>query len=267
MLSAITSLVTKTVDIFLKINSSESRRRKFSKHLFEVYKALTDVANSLSRIEGLLALSSEPTKFSEYDAYLILGKTPLPDYVRVSGYSSGKVVLVTMSLDPLTFGSTSKTAELEPIEALPIFLSEELTFLRNSFATIAEIMRTESHDLFQAQHQPDILRALEIYDAKLVQTFTRAWFLDGGFVEALMGFRISYEADSMQIQTADAEFDPNDGRAGYEIEPKYESFCIAKEKDRQKFLELLNECKSAVEEAQESVAKFISANCKIEDIL
>jgi hypothetical protein len=267
MLNAITSLLTKTVDIFLKINSGENRRRKFSKHIFEVYKALADVGDSLNRIESLLTLSSESKAFSEYDAFSILEKTPLPDCVQVRGYSYGKIVLAMMSLDPLTFGSTTNTVELEPIEALPLFLSEELAFLQNRFATIAWIMEAESGELFQAQHQPHLLRALEIYDAGLVQTFTRAWFLDGGFIEALRGLRVTYEANSTQIHSTDAEFDPNDNRFGYDIKPSSKYFNISNDKERQAFITLLTDCKVAVEKARDSVAKFIAANCKIEDIL
>lgn len=267
MLSAITSLVSKTIDVFLKLNSGEARRRKFSKDIFDVYSALSDVERSLARIEDLLSFAAEPDALDDYDAYVLLSKTPLPDYVSLQGYSEGRVMLTANAIDIETFQAHRETDKFEPTQALPLFLSEELKFLVRSFARVAHVLESESMDLCQAQHQPKVLETLGIYDADLVRVFTRAWFLDGGFVNALRGFGITHDAPNAAITMTDAEFNPSDPTHGYAIVPDERHFSLNTKQEREKLQAILTECKRTVTDAKESMTKFMKQNCSLEDIL
>jgi hypothetical protein len=97
MISAITSLVGKTVDVFLKINSSEARRRKFAKDIFGVYKGLDEVIQSLNDIEATVR---QIAKIDEESSLWMLGRGGYPEYFRVRSWSSeGTVEIQTLYLD------------------------------------------------------------------------------------------------------------------------------------------------------------------------
>lgn len=214
MIEAINTLISKTIDIFLKINSSEHRRRKFSKDIYQVYNELINVSSALEKIDNLI---------------LIIDKQ-------------------------------------NPLDDFEILFKKELEFLQNSFGKIAGILSAESWDLFQINHQPELLKAINIYDTKLVDTFNHAWFLDGGFVELLYRLKIVLPQKRI-LKLIDKEFNPNNPTHGYAIKPKDYEFNLDKKSDRNKFKKILLDCKNSVDIAIGTVKDFIAKNLSIEDII
>ena len=103
-------------------------------------------------------------------------------------------------------------------DLLPIVIAKDIRDLNRCIGTLAAIMSAESFDLFQLQHQSDKLKALGIFDEKIVSSFTRAWFDDGGFVEALRWLGLDQEIGGKVLNLRDAKFDPGSPTWGHEVE-------------------------------------------------
>jgi hypothetical protein len=264
VLSAISTLVSKTIDVFLKINSAESRRRKFSKDIFAVYGALDDIAQVLCAMEMTveeLAGLRDPVRARFRDRRI-------PGYVVGAAFwPEGIVELQTYQLGEDGAERLSPRIRVDWTDILPAVLSSDLRNLNRAIGTLSRLMVAQSFDLFQLQHQPDKLKALGIFDEKLVKTFTRAWFSDGGFVEALCYLRLDQEIDGKVLRLLDADFDPQTSPLGYDVDGVETRFSLDDRRDVAAFLELCRKCRGAVVEARDHVKQFISKTCKIEDIL
>jgi hypothetical protein len=263
MLNAITSMISKTIDIFLKVNSAESRRRKLSKNLFEVYKALDEIVGSLEDIETTIR---RITKLDDKSIWSF-DRGGLPEYVVVRSWSSaGTIQIQTLYLDEHGSEKLSPIREMKQEEILPLLLSTNIRTLNQALGRLSRIMSAESWNLWNAQHKPEMLKALEIYDKTVVNTFIRAWFEDGGFIEALYDLGLYQEVDG-NLRVLDATFDPYTSPHGYAVEYEETRYDLANPDDVDSFLKKTASCKRIVAEARDTVKKFIGENCKIEDIL
>lgn len=277
MLDAISSAIYKTVDIYLKINSSERRRRKFAKQLFEVYKSLDDVVYAIDKIQltvkeiGQRGKKEVTFELCESDYGSIINKsytTLLPDYIRIKWKSStGDLAYETMFLDEHGSERISPTREINQRDLLPVVLSSEIRMLNKAFVKIISIMEAESWELWHARSKPEKLKALSVYDTKLVDTFIHAWFADGGFVGRLYHMGIHQEFDSRILRLRDAKFEIPPTVYFDEVVPEETTYDLTKSDQIEAFLSYSQTCKVAVEEARDKVKEFISKNCTIEDIL
>ncbi|MBD6618972.1 hypothetical protein FNW02_24910 [Komarekiella sp. 'clone 1'] len=264
MLNAITSMLTKTIDVFLKINSSESRRRNFAKDMFGAYKALDEIAHALYGIDSTIKYITGV----DQEIFKLFNRVTLPEYLLVNSMSSeGLLEIQTRYLDENGLEKVSQPRKIELNQILPVLLESNIRYFNNAIGKLTQIMKIESWDLFKIQHQPEKLKALEIYDEKLVRKFTNAWFEDGGFVEALFKLGLHQEIDGKVLKLLDAEFNPNSSLFGYEVEPQETIFDLTHTKDVEAFLKHTARCRNTVIEARDAVKQFIASNCAIEDIL
>ena len=266
MLGAISSIIDKTIDTYLKINSSEGKRRKLAKQLFEVYKALDEVVDAIDSIQLTVKDISQQDEKTTFNR---LNQPRLPDYIRVRSWSStGSLTYETLFLDEQGSEKISPKREIDQRRLLPALLSNEIRMLNKAFGKIARIMEAESWELFHARYKPEKLKALSIYDEELADTFVHAWFMDGGFIEALMRLGIHHEIDGRVLKLRDAEFGtPQTACHGYEVIPDEAIYDLRNPGQVEEFLRFSQSCKVAVERARDKVKDFIGKNCAIEDIL
>lgn len=266
MLTAISSIISKTIDVFLKVNSSEGRRRKFAKQLFEVYSSLDEVVTAIGNIQLVIGDISQRGEKPGYD---FLSRLRFPEYIRIRSWSSkGSFFYETLYLDQQGCEQISPEQEIDQRLLLPAILSNEIRALNKAFRKIARIMEAESWELWDAHNQPDKLRALSIYDKDLADTFIHAWFQDGGFIEALMKLGMNHEIEGKVLKLRDAEFGtPQTACWGYEVSPDEAVYDLRDPTQVESFLTFSESCKSAVVKARDNVKEFISKNCAIEDIL
>ncbi|MDQ2855883.1 MAG: hypothetical protein M3R68_06120, partial [Acidobacteriota bacterium] len=156
MINAISTIISKTIDLFLKINSSESRRRKFAKDIFEVYKSLDEVVQALEGIESTIKQIAEIEDSISWS----LDRKGLPEYLIIGAWSSEGIEIRTWYLDDDGSEKISTPRLVTYEEILPTFLSGNIRALNRAFGKLARIMSAQSWDLYQS----DILKALEIYD-------------------------------------------------------------------------------------------------------
>lgn len=264
MFSAITSLLNKTIDIFLKINSGEGRRRRFTKDIFNTYKALDEIAQALGKITLTIEDIAGITEDLERSVLDRRG----PDFVITRGHSSaGYLKIQTYQLAENGTEQLTPTTRVKYRDILPSVLSSDIRRLNKAISKLASIMSAESWDLFQLQHQSDKLRALGIYDDEIVSTFNSAWFADGGFVEALHFLGLDQEIDGKVLMLRDAEFDPRTSPHGYKVKGDETQFCLDNKIDVAAFLDLTTKCQNDVIRSRDKIKAYIAANCTIEDIL
>lgn len=265
MLSAIGSMLSKTIDVFLKINSAEGRRRRFAKDVFAVYNSLDEIVQAL---DAIAVTVKDVAGLNESKDSSIFDRGPMPEYLlETSRSSDGTVELQTYYLGDDGTERLSPKKRVKFDDMLAAVLSNDIRRLNRAIGKLARIMEAESWDLFQLQHQPEKLKALGIFDDNLISTFTRAWFADGGFVEALHHLRLDQELDGKVLKLVDAEFQPRTSPNGYDVDGHETEFSLENGDDALAFLELTTKCKSSVAEARDAVKKFIAKNCAIEDIL
>jgi hypothetical protein len=245
MLGAISSLISKTIDIFLVTHSKEGRRRKFSKQLFDVYKSLDEIAVAISNIELVVRNISQCDNGLALDLFK---KLRLPEYIRVQGrLSSEAVECETFYLDEHGSEKTSSKRKIAQKQLLSIFLSNEIRILNRAFSNIARIMEAESFELYEAKFQPDKLRALAIFDKELVDTFVKAWFFDGGFIEGLMMLGLHQEIDERLLILCDAEFRERQTESldlcGFPVGTKETVYDLKSKNDVEAFLTYSESCR------------------------
>jgi hypothetical protein len=56
---AIASMLSKSIDIYLKINSTDVRRRKFGKTMYDIYRSLGDVDASMEKIRHAILIQAK----------------------------------------------------------------------------------------------------------------------------------------------------------------------------------------------------------------
>lgn len=265
MLDAISSVISKTIDVYLKINSSEERRRKFAKQLFEVYNSLDEVVDAIDKIQIIVKDIGQSKK--EKVSFNLCGS--LPDYIDVHEWSyPDNLTYTTFFLDERGSERISPPRKINQRDLLSVSLSKEIRTLNKAFGKIASIMETESCELWDAENKPKKLKAISIYDKELADTFIHAWFLDGGFIEALFRMGINPEFDSKILKLKDAKFGtPRTACYGYEVVLDETTYDLRKSDQIEDFLSFSQTCKVKVEEARDKVKEFIRKNCTIEDIL
>jgi hypothetical protein len=265
MIQAITSLIGKTIDVYLKINSSESRRRKFAKDFFGIYKGLNEVIDSLDQIKELI---NRITKTDKEASLWKVSSGVFPEYITVKSWSSdGTIEIQTLQIAKDGTEKLSSPRKMRHDEILRILLSTNIRELVHAFNNIARIMQTESWDLWRIRDRPELLTALEIYDEKIVDTFINAWFEDGGFVEVLKRLGLRQEIDG-HLKVQDADFEPERSVASrYRVKPTLVIYDLSDPKHVKAFMSKINSCRKTVTAARKSVKDFISEKCLIEDIL
>jgi hypothetical protein len=268
LISAITTLVANTIDLFLKINSSESRKRKFSKDLFTIYKSLEEVMNELNNIEFIIKYINLINKKKTVKNLEINfdGLNSTPSILFIRSIYDEFVEYQILSHNNKGLEIMSNPIKVKKEELLKLLLYKNVRSLTKTFTKIAKVMRAQSWELFQLQFKPELLKKLEIYDPTIVKTFTKAWFDDGGFVEALDRFGFKYELGG-ELELIDYKFDPSENIEGYNIEPNTEIYNFSDTSQTKKFFKKINLCKVSVEKAYNSTKHFISRNCPIEYIL
>lgn len=293
MLSAISSMIGKTIDIFLRVNSSERRRKKFAKQLFDIYISLDEVVAAIDNIQLVVKdISQQDEKTDSVYQYVMkrenqrsklqyffqqgkktnfdpLNQPRLPEYIRmISCSSTGSLTYVNRFLDEQGVEKASTEYEIDQRRLLPAILSNEIRMLNKAFNKIAQIMEAESWELFHAQSKPRKLKALSVYDKKLADTFVRAWFTDGGFIEALLRLGIHYEIVGSVLKLRDAEFGtPQTPRSGFHVIPEETIYDLRNPDHVESFLTFSESCKVTVKRARDLFKVFIAKNCEIEDIL
>ncbi|UJB72242.1 hypothetical protein HRE53_26865 (plasmid) [Acaryochloris sp. 'Moss Beach'] len=263
MFSAITTLLNKTIDVFLQINSGEGRRRIFAKDIFNTYKALDEIAQALRNITVTVEDITGITKDLDRSVFDRQG----PDFVITRGHSSGYLEIQTYQLAENGTEQITPAKRVKYRDILPSVLSSDIRRLNKAISKLANIMSAESWDLRGLHHQPDKLRALGIYDDAIVSTFNRAWFADGGFVEALFRLGLDQEIDGKVLMLRDAEFDPRTSPYGYKVKGDETRFSLDNTTDVAAFIDLTTKCQNDVIRSRDKVKTYIAANCSIEDIL
>lgn len=136
-----------------------------------------------------------------------------------------------------------------------------------SIRKMSSLMGEGTFELFQIQNQPDKLQALGIFDENIAQVLIRAWFMDGGFVEAFKRIGLSYLFDQKVIRMKDAPFDPNSRVHGYAVKLNETDFRLDKDKDVQKLISIVVDTREAVGKARNDLKAFLSKSFKLEDVM
>src|SRR5580692_735157 len=197
MFQAIASMLSQTIDIYLKVNSSEVRRRRFGRTMYAIYLALEDIEGSIDGVE--LALNGR-TKFSDVWFYSTLSK-----YAKQVNDSIGR---------------------------------------------LAGLFEAESWDFWELRKRPELLRRLDIYDRELVDVMCKAWFLDGGFVEALHRLGLYADFDRKVLRLLDEEFDPTKHGFGRRVKPSQAIFDPQKKADMNTLTSIITEARQSVQAAK-----------------
>ncbi len=212
MASAVASIVSKTVDVLLKIQSTESRKQRWAKLLFSVYGALGDIEASMYNITQTLIKPEDRNDIA---------------------------------------------AELK----------RDVETFQAGIAKLSNLMGQETWDLFQLQSQPEKLKAMGIFDQEVTNVLIKAWFMDGGFVEAFHRMGLSYMFDQKIMRMTDAPFDPSSSVHGYAVKVTKTDFSLKKKADVQRLISILSGSRSEVVTARDALKSFIAKTFKIEDII
>src|SRR5258708_30770836 len=94
MSSVISAVISKAVDVLLKLHSDESRRREWGRRLFKVYSALGDVELSMERISGTLSIATRLDTPSDLGGSLLFP----PPFITRAVLRIGFYILVTTNL-------------------------------------------------------------------------------------------------------------------------------------------------------------------------
>jgi hypothetical protein len=146
-------------------------------------------------------------------------------------------------------------------------ISADIEIFSLAIGKMSGVMGQETWDLFQLQNQPDKLQAIGIFDEKIVQVLIKAWFSDGGFVEAFNRIGLSYLFDQKLIRMTDAPFDPNSPVHGYAVKVTETDFRLDNDSDVKKLISIISDTRQAVGEARVELKAFISQSFKLEDIM
>src|SRR3954464_8703042 len=137
MASAVTSIISKTVDVLLKIHSTESKRQKWGQLLFGVCNALGNVETAMYRIARTLEAladigNNEPFMF---------GTLHTPDYVLVGSISSdGTMSIQTKHLREDGEETLSETKEIPQRDLLPLVLSNDIAAFTTAIGKLSGVM-------------------------------------------------------------------------------------------------------------------------------
>jgi hypothetical protein len=263
MLEALSTLLSKSFDIFLKLNSKDARKRKLGKMLFEVYTGLGLVITALANLRQDIQRYTGP----ESDDAL-LSDLELPEgMVLRSASSTGTYEVSVREFDFEGRLHVSKPKTFNRQEILSLAVRRHVADFAAGVHQFARPLEHEARDWFQLGHQPKRLQALGIYDPELVHTYTRAWFGDGGFVEALRKLGFEAEFSSKVIRLVDAAFDPTSKRFGYEVKPSTEAFDLTKPNDVTRLNGRIQATERVAQEARESLRALLDKNFSLEDLI
>ena len=264
MASAVMSIVSKTVDVLLKIQSTESKRQKWGKLLFSVYNALGDVESTMYRIVTTLTQFTEVGEGTPF----LFGTLHAPDYILIGSISSNGMMTVQTKL--LREDGAETLSEIKNVpqrDLLPLVLSNDIQTFTAAFHKLSRLMGAETWDLFQVQNQPEQLKALGIYDEEVARVLIKAWFMDGGFVEAFNRIGLSYLFEEQLVRMSDAPFDPESNIHGYAVNLTETDYKLTDSEDVQRLISIVTPSRSAVVAARDELKKFIAKSFKIEDII
>ncbi len=132
MFNAITTLLSKTIDVYLYKKSSDSRRHELAKDLFEVYQILGEVISSIERIEDTIrSIGQAIQKKGDIGDNLrvFVSSHPRPAYLVIESYNttperSGEehtFIVRTRYLGQDGSEKSSDTQELTQVQMLSLF--------------------------------------------------------------------------------------------------------------------------------------------------
>lgn len=295
MFEAIASLVAKTIDIYLKANSPEVRRRKIFKRLVVVYQSLGDISDGINRIaETVDCLGRAYSGENDYVFHYFVdraslaenrGKNINPGYLILDGYSiDGTCEFRTIGIDRDGHEIVSPTKRIHYRNLLPALLSSDIRLFKESVFRIAEAMESEASDIYPGGHIGRRLAVLEIFDVEMASTFHRAWYGESAFVECLCHLGLYHDIDEGIISIFDAQFDPT--KDFYDLEYALsevgldnnscslhwgdlhrKQYVLTNPGDVKCFMEMAHSHSRTIMQARELVRRFIASNCSIEDVL
>jgi hypothetical protein len=232
--------------------------------MFEIYKSLDDVVQTMDRVEKAVQLVANPSENSPF----FLSRLSLPDSASIRAVSSDGTMNVTLrSLSSEGTEQTSEHMKVLQRDFLPAALSEQIRILSGAIGRLASLMGAESWEFWELRKRPDLLQKVGIFDPSLVETLLHAWFLDGGFIEGLHKLGLHQDIDRHVLKLYDARFDPVDHWVGWQIEPEETVFDLSQPQDVDAFLEILDNSRVAVLNARDAVQTYIQANFSITDIM
>lgn len=263
MLEAIGSLITKTFDAFLKLNTKDARKRRLGKMLFEVYTGLGRVTVALENLQRDL-----PRYIGPKGDDALFADVTLPEGMVLAGWSSDKGYQVSLRHFDINGQMHVSNAEsLSRQQILALAIRRHISDFSEGVHQFVRPLSHEAWEWFQLGHQPERLQALGIYDSEIVHVYTRAWFEDGGFVEALRGLGFEAEFSSKVIRLVDATFDPQSSPHGYAVKPSTRVFDLTKPDDVSEFLHRVRETQVAANDARQSLKQLLNKHFSLDDFL
>jgi hypothetical protein len=277
LLAAIQSVVSSTIDTYLKIISPEVKRRKLGKILFELYRHLDEVSRSMDNISQILRHATDPTLKFPTNGLLFLrdegalngasmvelkqpwlvdpSKPPEATISVSSAIISGKGTLSTSTVHDIP----------ERVLLLGVALPVQIRGLNTSFRQLADLMSVESRELWRRGGLATIQK-IGVFKPELVEQLYAAWEHDGGFVGVILRLRLGLDFDERVVRLLDSRFVPAQpwapGAFSYS-----RNFSLDNPEELAELLSLIDECSASVRAARDSVRLFMIDNLTIVDII
>jgi hypothetical protein len=266
MIDAISSLISNTIDVFLKLNSPERKRNNLGKLLFETYSLLDEIVSAMDRIKKVVGAFIE---FENKKMLYSLLDFNLPDHVVVVSHGGGEITMRTRLLSKDGRELLSRPKTFTEGQLLNLALENDIRTFYKAVSKLEIFMYEEADFLskFLPNRNPVLLKALGIYDEELVWAMVHAWHADGGFVECLLRLGFKVDLNRKVLRLLDAHFDPKGHTPGYQIEPVDTAFSLVENEDVQELLRLLEKSQESIIIARDKVRSFLAQNYKIEDII
>jgi hypothetical protein len=180
MLQAIGTLLSKTIDVYLQLSSPEVRQRKLGKQLFKLYSCLDDVEACMTALRNVVVAIADSDDQAPF--FHIVHR--LPGSVDIHSLSStGEMDILVRSVDERGDETTTEYRRVLQRDFLPAAMSAQISALSQAIGDLSKIMEAEAWELW---HQPELLKRVDVFQPGLGNVVVDAWFMDGGFVEALL---------------------------------------------------------------------------------
>jgi hypothetical protein len=179
----------------------------------------------------------------------------------------GSVIVTTWHLDTSGQPAFSLATLRTENEAINEILTCRMKDFQDAFRTFISLVQRETYEFWKLKFDKDLQRKIGIYDPKIVDVATAAWFSDGGFIEAFNSLGFGLDAEKAMFTVLDAEFDPSRDFAGLGVWPAPKSYDLSKKSEIDDLIVQIGQAKSAVDTAAEALRMFMIAHLTVEDIL
>jgi hypothetical protein len=271
MLQAIQSIVSNTIDVYLKLISPDVRRRKVGKIAFKLYRDLGGVAQAMDNVGQIFRHAVDlDNRFPIHGLSFLYDEGALngAQMVHFSPTPEANVGLRVPSIEE------DGTATSWIIDGIPerklllgVALSAQIRNLERSFWRLSGVLEDESRRFVGMGKGGVVVQKISIYDPELARLLSSAWESDGGFVEAIRHLHIKFDFNERVVRLFDSRFVPGMIRPRLARGIPGQVYKIDNPEQLARLLDLIDSSAATVREAKEAVREFMVKHFTIADIV